>query len=494
MSRGFQVEQITQEMVVIDYDQKFRGNKLKEVVSKNFNVDIGSFVGEFEGIRFIVHAKNITYLGNPWEKYKKRIQIWPDFPSMIQRDYDKDLIPLVIGVYHYNDVLIFADFDVDSYLDNYSNNSAAHIHTYDLQRGLKRGIYSKMDRNGHLITVFTPDHIVEFLRTKLCIVEETAPLDKITKVISDFYVSIPTHWDGVECYQYLVEVDHPKSKVTEWPGFYHEALFENYINDHKEEQKIVKFQQNKTKDALDFDLFYPELKCYGDLKCHTIGESEIIGNDLANLMEALKNGSLYYVICEHTTEKDAPPDYPVLNYWNDHVRDVRKRGSDIEDQKGRMKASVDLIDFIIVEIDNDNCGLLGSFQKGFKNSNGKPREEKFTIPEKVLDEFTIYKDYIVSRELFPEDFPDDTKISNAIIAILDDAGKGIKELVDELVAKLKLSDECKSVLLNNSSDQTLLEFSLERVLIRLRKKGRLKQTRRGGIKIYKRIDGAVKTL
>ena len=484
--KGHKVEQISRGKIVIDYDQKYSRSELKRLFAYSFmtNDDLEGCVGE---IKYRIHAKNITYLGYPWEDYKKRIQLWADLKSIVQKDYDDEFVPLIIGVYHYNRTVVFVDFDVDSYLDGNTNNSAAHVQTFDLQRGLKQGIYSKIDKNGNRITVFNKENIQKYLEDKLCIYSQKQPVDYINDVLYDFYISIPSKWEGIESYKYLVEVNHPKKRETEWPGFYHEALFEKYLDEHKPYKKTVLFQQNKGKDELDFDLFYPQINCYGDLKCHTIGESAIPGNKIENLYEAIKSGPLYYVICEHTTVKDEGPEYKVLNYWNNNIREESKRGKDIEKQKGRMKASVYLVDYIIVQIDEFNYDKLDSFQKGFLNSNGKPRGEKFSIPEKLMDEFVIRKEHIVNRGNIPVDFPDDAKISETILNLVDmkNEGMNFNDCKNKIAECLNLSNESLMLPINDYSQESLFEFELNRVLIKLKQQGKISQTRKGGEKCYK---------
>ncbi len=485
-SEGSVVEQIYREKIVYDYDQKYSPTKLRELLAWYFHVDKDTLQGEYENCKFQIHAKNITYLGKPWEKYKKRIQLWSNFSEMIQADYDNDFIPLVIGVYHYKRTVVFVDFEVDDYLDNATNNSAAHVQTYDLQRAIKQGIYSKVDKNGNHITAFSPDQVEKFLRDKLAIQQEKSPLDCINDVFNDFYISIPSQWEGIECYKYLVEAGHPKQRETEWPGFFHEALFEKYIEEHKEQASIVRFQQNKAKGDLDFDLYYPQIACFGDLKCHTIGEPSIPGNKIENLYEAIKRGPLYYVICEHTTEKDSGPEYRTLTYWNNYVREKKKRGTDVEAQKGRMKAKVVLIDYIIIQIDEFNCDLLESFQKGFMNSNNTPRGEKFSIPEKLIEEFIVRKDFVVNRGILPSDFPVDSQIKECIINALQEGeqGKSTEEIIVDIVCQLSLSTECQHVTINKNSKELLLNLVVERMLFQLKKQGKIKQTRKAGIRRY----------
>ncbi len=484
------VEQICREKVIYDYDQTYSPSELRRIISWYFHTN-DSLIGEYGNIKYRIHVKNITYLGKPWELYKKRIQLWPNLLELIQKDYESGFIPLIVGVYHYNRTTVFADFDVDSYIDKKSNNSAAHIHTYDLQRAIKEGLYSKTDRNGNHIAVFSPGYVDAFLFRKFSSTPHQTPIERVNELLYDFYVSIPSHWNGIDCYKQMAEINHPKQRETEWPGFYHEVLFEQFLNSQPERKKIICFQQNKAKGDLDFDLFYPEMNCFGDLKCHTIGEQDIPGNKIENLISALEAGPLYYVICEHLTEKDSPPDYETLTFWNKNVRDKKKRGSNVDSQKGRMKASVDLIDFVVVQIDQYNYSHLSSFQKGFMNSNNIPRGEKFSIPMKLLEDFIIHKDLIVNRGALPADFPSDQELKACVMKIIQTASEGVcyEEIKKRTVIELRISQECLSVLINEKSHRLLIDVLLEHSLIQLKKQGKILKTRVAGETKYKTAVG-----
>jgi hypothetical protein len=46
-------------------------------------------------------------------------------------------------------------FDTAKYKNNQLNNSSAHIHTMDLHKARKDGIFEKTDKQGNNIIVFT---------------------------------------------------------------------------------------------------------------------------------------------------------------------------------------------------------------------------------------------------------------------------------------------------------------------------------------------------
>ena len=92
------------------------------------------FVYQKNGKKYILLHKAISYLGNPHPIFKKRIQLpssWQTFcekAKEVNLDYDIRFI----GVYHYQNNVIFADFAKDTYLKHGLHNSSAHIYTNDL--------------------------------------------------------------------------------------------------------------------------------------------------------------------------------------------------------------------------------------------------------------------------------------------------------------------------------------------------------------------------
>lgn len=387
---GFLVDQIIDNKVIQDYDYSYSPKEIKEVVCKYFTIENAKeLTGTYNNIRFKIYAKNITYLGNPWEPYKKRIQLGSNFKETVINNIHNKIVTILLGVYHYNDLLLFTEFDAESYANGKSNNSAAHVQTYDLQRAIDDGIYSKIDRNDHKITVFTTQNIDKFMKMKFMQSED--PLSKVKQIFSSFYASLPKKWNGVDCYKEMLEALYKDRRQTEWAGFYHEYRFSSYLEQNPSLKETVIFQADKTKNGIDLDLYYPKLKSYGDLKAHTIGDA-ILGNSYETLEQALESGPLYYVICEHTTRKDKEMAYRTLHYWHNFIREESKRTHDPMRQKNRMKGEVSLVDFVILRIDKYNYKYLSSFQKDFVNSNGKPRKEKFEISEKDISNFIIYKE------------------------------------------------------------------------------------------------------
>ena len=92
----------------------------------------------------------------------------------------------------------------------------------------------------------------------------------------------------------------------------------------------------------------------------------------------IKASHIYYIVCEHSTEKDSLHDYEVTKYWN-----TAQGKSNLMSYHKRMKNSVALKRVYILDINNSNKEYLSQFKQGI-NSNGKPREPKIMIEQDNL--------------------------------------------------------------------------------------------------------------
>lgn len=131
----------------IDYDQPLQKNemtnKLLEILG-NTNCSIETVNGSKVLIyktntgNHVLLYKAITYLGNPHPTFKKRIQLpmkWKEICIYYSTKHNYDVS--FIGIYHYDNHIIFADFDKTNYLKNQMNNSAAHVYINDLYHWFK---------------------------------------------------------------------------------------------------------------------------------------------------------------------------------------------------------------------------------------------------------------------------------------------------------------------------------------------------------------------
>jgi hypothetical protein len=114
------------------------------------------------------YVRNISHLGGDWGPEKKRIQVGKVFPSFYRSNYEKNIETVLLGVYHYfpdgkNGVTLFVCFSSNTYAGRSTHNSAAHVHTIDLQNAQKNGLYRRVDKSGNEILVLNEKNFIKHI-------------------------------------------------------------------------------------------------------------------------------------------------------------------------------------------------------------------------------------------------------------------------------------------------------------------------------------------
>lgn len=377
------VEQIdSKSNVVLDYDTKITTKTIKEILSNYYNVLNNK--NPFECIdskqrKFFFCIKQVTYLGNPHDIFKKRIQIPKEWKVFLQKDNT-----FLVGLYVYKDSKVFVFFDTEKYKNNRLNNSSAHVHTIDLQKGVEYGIFEKEDTRKNKITVVREDKVFVYVDNILS--NKKNELPKEIKLFDDFSSTIGTQWDGINCYDEMFNVQYRNKAQPEWPGFYLEFKFEDFLTKNPHLKEICTFVSNKKSGELnlDFDLNFGD-KYLGDLKAHTESTYSIPGNDKKSFEKALEiYGKFWYIVFNHTTYKDKDFNNKVTIYWN-----TLQNKEDTLSYANRMKNSVHLKSMKILEINKNNIQYISDLTQG-RNSNGDERNIKIQIKTSSIDNFLIF--------------------------------------------------------------------------------------------------------
>ena len=137
----------------------------------------------------------------------------------------------------------------------------------------------------------------------------------------------------------------------------------------------------------DLDLYFPTIESYGDLKAHSEESRGIQGNDWDTIFGIIngqdEKSHVYYIVCEHSTEKDSLHDYEVTKFWNT----IQKKDN-LMSYSARMKNRVQLKRVYILDINYSNREYLARYKQGL-NSNGKPRKPKIMIEQDNLHHFIV---------------------------------------------------------------------------------------------------------
>lgn len=392
MNKGpVKVEQVNKDGdIVMDYDIRLTVNEIYECIHSHFpgiHKDTNKVIcGSCHGTQYMIRVKNITYLGHPHPHFKKRIQISGDLQKFYQYAKEHNAIPILLGIYTYRNVRVYCDFEIEDYISKKANNSSAHIYSLDISKAITDGYFTKTDLGGNHITVFPANHIKTYLHYKFA---KNAKIYKseIVRVVDSFFDTLEKKWNGIDCYKEMIEADYSNKFQPEWPGFYLEYKLAKNIKEHKLEN-IIRYAQDKKRDGIDLDLYFPTLDCYGDLKTHSDTSSAILGNDWDTIHKLINKAndpqSVYYIVLELNVRKDSEFQYEVTRFWN-----TAQNKKNLMSYSKKMKHDVEITGYSILEINRNNQQYLKEFHQG-KNSNGKPRNPKIMIPKQDIGNFLIH--------------------------------------------------------------------------------------------------------
>lgn len=356
-------------------------------------------VAGVQGVRLGEHLllkKQITYLGHPWEPFKKRIQIPRTWIDAWATATSKGLTVHFIGVYRYSDVTIFVDFDPTTYVRRKANNSAAHVATNDLYQAQTLGVFSRTDKNGNRLTSVRADRLASYLRGA------TTPRDPRTEVFERFNADFLTgdRVVALAAVQAMYDVRWPDSFQNEWPGFYLEYRVDRFLRSHHLEH-VVEFQKDKRRGHLDFDLVFRDhdrIAYLGDLKASSLTTRTAPGNDDADIRRCVDEyGRFWYVIYEHETTMARDNGDVATIAWNEWRRSVGYRGRKAYDPlsyASKFKESVRFTKMSILEVNRANFAtVLGEFRQGHQ-PGGAARALKVMIKKKFIDNFLVFSSAI----------------------------------------------------------------------------------------------------
>jgi hypothetical protein len=340
----------------------------------------------------VILKAQVTYLGIPWESFKKRIQIPRGWVEAHDQALAEGLIPRFVGIYHYDGVTIFVDFYPNTYVMRKANNSAAHVATNDLHQAQTLGVFSRVDGNGNQLTSVRFDLFADYLLGRVR--EEHPYFD----VFEDFNAEFLSHGrlEALDAVQQMYLAEWPDTMQGEWAGFYLEYRLDEFLQRNGAHQ-LVAFQKAKRRGLLDYDLVFKDgrqVVFYGDLKASNITERESPGNDAEDIRRCLSEYSrFWYVIYEHETwHSRNEGDIPVIawNEWRRSVGHVGRKAYDPLSYARRFKSAVRFSRMMILEVNAANFHMvLGDFNQG-RQPGGAARALKVMITKRNIDNFLIF--------------------------------------------------------------------------------------------------------
>ena len=396
-------EQITPTLSIIyDYDQKL--TKISEFESafkealgnieviKHNNNRIYKYTHNNHDTYFLTGA--ITWLSNPHPLFKKRLQLKKWYRDVYEEyNFKENSDVRIVGIYRYDGMHIFVEFDTEKYMKNKLNSSSAHVYSNDLYQALKNDYFTKIDQKGNKITTIASRNFKKYIDNGHVPAKHAKPMKS---TIFDLFAKFNNGFSFGEWITAVSAIEKMKSKKwyqwkgTEWAGWFLEYELNEFIEQEQCQNTMMYIGNKKTSDLLDFDLYFKNDEFYGDLKASDITKKEAPGNDKDATLEAINyNGKLWYVIYEHETKKDIDYNSEMAIARMELIGKPYKEGSKIS-YKTRMKHSVNFKKMKILELNRINMHeVLRDFNQG-RNSDGNERKAKFRITKKNIDNFTVY--------------------------------------------------------------------------------------------------------
>lgn len=405
-------EQLTNDFTIdINYDQPLSFSKMTEKMINILGKDnchtekIDNkkvFFYKHEEKTEVLLLASITYLGGNGQHpiFKKRMQLKKWYKDIIEYYKDKQNYTVrFIGVYHYEENIIFTEFIKDSYIKKKMNSSAAHVYINDLYQAMKNGIFKKTDRNKNKLVTIKDTKLKEYLDGH--IKGNTNELFSIFKQFNQ--ESCFNKWiTAKEAITEMYDNNWGNWKETEWAGIYLEFKMNSFIKKNKLENQILYVgSSHKKKEDLDFDLWFDKENFFGDLKASNNTKLEAPGNDQIKFTNCInKYTKFWYVIYEHDTIKDTKENnYEATRFRANFIKEKNewKKNKPFDELSyySRMKHSIRFTNMEIIELNPINYQeVLGEFKQG-RQPNGDARKPKFKIPKKNIDNFIVFnKDFL----------------------------------------------------------------------------------------------------
>lgn len=393
----FKSEQISPNMqMVIDYDQPL--SKSSDILNayrsalgdscaiEKYNKTKKVYTYHHNGIKEYFLTSSVTYLSNPHPIFKKRCQLKPWFKDFYNEHKDDPNTNIrLMGIYHYDGLVVFVEFRLEDYIFRKLNSSAAHVYTNDIYQAVTHGVFEKIDYRGNHVTSVLSKNFKKYLDGNL----SGNSVFEIFKSFNNEFTF--DKWiTADEAISEMKDALWYQWKGTEWPGWSLEYKFATFVKQNNYEDQIKYIGNLKDSNMLDFDLIFPKDNFYGDLKASDISKNEAPGNDQENVLDAIaRYGKLWYVIYEHETIKDTDMNNEMAKKRMELLGEPYVDGCKIS-YASRMKHSVKFKRMRIFELNRVNMNqALSVFNQGHQ-PDGSARKAKFLINKQNIDNCIVF--------------------------------------------------------------------------------------------------------
>lgn len=213
---------------------------------------------------------------------------------------------------------------------------------------------------------------------------------KLITKLGKFLKELPPFWDGRRAIAEMRDVGYPHWKQMEWVGFYFQFLCDTKL------PPIMRIPGPRY-GRVEFDGFSEipwDFKAHPNKNAKGQDNKSVIVNDKVAIAEAIKQfggaGLLLAVGDAEYNDEDRS-----FQIWH---QELKGGLSDYEKQRILRKApsrlrktSFRLNEIKLVLLDEKTARLLGSFQEGFRNSDGSSRNPKFLLDLETVVPIKIIK-------------------------------------------------------------------------------------------------------
>ncbi|MDE0243607.1 MAG: hypothetical protein OYG31_02760 [Candidatus Kaiserbacteria bacterium] len=223
---------------------------------------------------------------------------------------------------------------------------------------------------------------------------EYTAFEKIAKSLAALLQEIPREWDGKQAILEMKESGFRHWKQMEWMGFYFEFLCEKFLSAKDGDPLILMMVKDEkgSYNNVQFDGFF---EIPWDYKAHATNTSNhtVVINDREAIERAVNDYGAIGVIMaigdvEYNDENETFKKWhrALKGGESEYEKQRKKRGAWSRPRKTRFS----LKQIVFIRVNKETLDHAGSFQRGFRNSDGNPRREKVLLSLEDLSDTDYY--------------------------------------------------------------------------------------------------------
>ena len=362
-------------------------------------------------VQFNLYISNVTYLGNPHPKYKKRMQLSESADkSYLKKDNTPVNITLLLGLYMYdenNPIIVAWDSSANK---EAGKSKSSHVYIKDIQDAMINGASQRIDKHKNNVYCFKCEHLKNFLNYNFMNINHTVSFinylkdfgidvdefsftSEMIKYIKDDLAKKDFVWDGKKSIKEMRDNSYSKWRETEWQGFYFEYLMQKSLMDkHEDMQQVLEIPGPRYGNTV-FDSFY---NIPWDFKVHSDRSGSVITNDLEAIEKAIDDyGRVGFIIISGTPTYETETEF---SDWRNELKGGLSKNQidNISKNKKHRKLKTEFKPekITVITIDNETIKkhLIVS---GFHQPDGKVRREKLSINmNKLSSEEIIFNELL----------------------------------------------------------------------------------------------------